>query len=111
MDMTEVRQDGFVTLALSGELDARTAPDLENKVNALVGANEARLLFDCSQLEYISSAGLRSFLIAAKKVKRANGKLGVVGIQDLVLDVFKMAGFADMFSFYPSQAEAVQGLQ
>lgn len=97
-------------IGVSGELDANTAPQLEERMETLLDAGETQLIIDCSQLRYVSSAGLRVFLFTAKKIRGADGRLGVAGMQQLVRNVFVMAGFEDKFSFFESPADAVQGL-
>lgn len=110
MEIKESKLADFTQVELVGELDATTAPDLEDRLTALIEGGAHRLVLECSQLEYISSAGLRAFLLGAKLIRSANGKLGVTGMQELVRDVFDMAGFDDMFEFFPTPAEAVQAL-
>ena len=110
MEIAESSLDQYVLISLAGEMDASNAPELEAKVNELLEAGKTELVFECSRLDYVASAGLRVFVMTAKKLKRAEGKLGMAGMQDLVKDVFVMAGLDDLFNFFPSPAEAVKTL-
>lgn len=110
MEITEARQDNCVLLELSGKLDASTAPTLEEKILKLIDGGTQRMVFDFAGLEYVSSAGLRVFLLAAKKLKRANGKLGLAAVQDHVKHVFDLAGFTSLFTFYPTREEAINAV-
>ena len=71
---------------LSGWLDTQSAQELEAELNALPSEVTA-LVFDCSGLEYISSAGLRLVVAAHKKM---NGALTMRHVSDDVMDVIKM---------------------
>ena len=110
MTITEEKKDGFVVVALNGKLDATNAPELQGKLLGLIDGGSNSMVIDCSALDYVSSAGLRVFLMTAQKMEETDGKLGLAGVQELIKDVFDMAGFDVMFEFYPSPAEAISGL-
>ena len=75
MEITESVLHGIPFLALRGRLDGLSAPAVEEKVATLLSSGATRLVFDCSGIEYASSAGLRVFLSAAKK-NRASAHTG-----------------------------------
>ena len=110
MDISESKQDKYVLLSLGGKLDAGTAPDLEGRIVGLIDGGATNMVLDFSGLEYVSSAGLRVFLLAAKKLKRANGKLALAAVDDHIRHVFDLAGFTRMFTFYPSLADAAASM-
>ncbi|MFM8230294.1 MAG: STAS domain-containing protein, partial [Chthoniobacterales bacterium] len=70
MEIHESAAHGVPVLKLAGRLDGLAAPDLEKKVNEIIARGDERLVFDCSGVEYASSAGLRVFLLAARQLKR-----------------------------------------
>ena len=83
------KQDGStLTISLEGWLDAQAAPDLEAAIDSVADGVEA-LIFDCSALEYVSSAGIRQFVAAHKKM---NGSLTIKNISSEILDVLRMTG-------------------
>lgn len=110
MDIREDTQGRFTILSLGGELDAKTAPLFHEKVAALIDGGVNNLLIDMADLSYVSSAGLRVFLFAAKMTHRAGGHLGLVAPRELVKNVFVMAALDPMFSFYPGLDEAIKAL-
>lgn len=110
MEITEVKQANYTLLELIGRIDAANAPDLEGKVVSLIDGGATSMVLDFAQLEYVSSAGLRVFLLAAKKLKRANGKLALAAVPDNIKHVFDLAGFTRMFTFFPTREEAIQGV-
>lgn len=96
MTIDKKAEGGKLTLALTGRLDTMTAPMLEAELkNSLTGADS--LLLDISQLEYISSAGLRVLLFAHKAMS-GKGGMQVSGANELVREVFEVTGFADVLN-------------
>lgn len=85
-----------LTLTLSGRLDTNTSPRLEAELKQSVsGVKE--LIFDFSEVEYISSAGLR-VLLAAQKVMNRQGSMKLVGVGAEVMEVFEITGFSDILT-------------
>lgn len=93
-------------VAVTGSLDSTTSPEAQKSLDAVV-AGAKKVLLDFSQLDYISSAGLRVLLGAAKQLRASGGKLGMFGLNQSVREVFEISGFASILSIYPSEAEAL----
>jgi anti-anti-sigma factor len=110
MDISEERKADAVVLALSGKLDATTAKTFEDKILGVINSGTRRLVVDLSRLEYVSSSGLRVFLLAAKRLQATDGKIVLCGLQDHVRQVFDLAGFSSILSIYGSRDDAIQGL-
>ena len=85
-----------VTLKVIGRLDTTTAPALEAAVD---GCKEEvkELILDCSALEYVSSAGLRVILKAQKQMN-AQGSMKLIGVNETIMEVFDITGFADILT-------------
>ena len=93
MNITFNKKDGELTVAIDGRLDTITAPELESfLVNNYEGVSS--LIFDCEKLVYVSSAGLRVLLTAHKRMK---GAMKLTKVNELVMEVFEMTGFADIW--------------
>ena len=85
-----------VTLIVSGRLDTQTAPELENELdNILSGLKE--LTFDMTNLEYVSSAGLR-VILKAQKAMNMQGSMKLTGVNDSIMEVFDITGFLDILT-------------
>ncbi len=104
MKISEEKNGEIVVIGLSGRLDATTHRDLEARLLDLIESGERQFLFDLASLEYISSAGLRVFLMGAKKTK-GKGKLVLCSLQEQVLEVFDIAGFTSFFPIFPTKEE------
>lgn len=85
-----------VTLKIVGRLDTTTAPVLEAVVNGCK-ADVKELILDCSALEYVSSAGLRVILKAQKKMN-VQGSMKLIGVNETIMEVFDITGFADILT-------------
>jgi len=110
MKIIQAEKDNFIILELEGRLDTNTASALEEKLMGLINNDENKIIIDLAQLDFISSSGLRVLLMAGKKIKTVNGKLGLCALQDHVKEVFDVAGFTMLFAIFLSQDEAVKSL-
>ena len=85
-----------VTLVVSGRLDTQTAPELEKELD-LVLSGLKELTFDMTNLEYVSSAGLR-VILKAQKAMNAQGSMKLTGVNDSIMEVFDITGFLDILT-------------
>jgi len=92
----------------SGRIDSTTAKEFEQLIAPPLVAGSHRLVVDLSGLEYISSAGLRVFLTAAKQCKSAGGALTLCSASDGVREVFEISGFSSLFGLHDSVEAAVK---
>ncbi len=91
MEITSKREEGKVTMEITGWLDTQTAPQLGDALSQL-DDNVTSLVFDFSKLEYISSAGLRQVVTAYKKMAGKEG-FKIINVSNEVFDVFRLTGF------------------
>ena len=110
MDIVETRESDAVTLALKGRLDNASSPGFEERVLKHINAGDHRLVIDLAQLDYISSVGLRVFMLAAKRLKPAGGRIVVCAMQPAVKQVFEIAGFASIIPMTATRDEATAKL-
>ena len=85
-----------VTLIVSGRLDTQTAPELENELDTVLSGIK-ELTFDMTNLEYVSSAGLR-VILKAQKAMNAQGSMKLTGVNDSIMEVFDITGFLDILT-------------
>ncbi len=106
LDIKEDRSQRIAILHLTGRLDTVTSADFQKKITELMDGGENQIILNCVELNYVSSAGLRIFLMAQKRVKAKGGGLRLVGVSSFVKEVFDISGFSTLFSFYPTLDEA-----
>ena len=96
MTINKEIQDKTMSLKLAGRLDTTTSPELEEELKAsLDGIEDLRM--DFSELEYISSAGLR-ILLAAQKTMNKQGTMSITGVNDTIMEIFEITGFSDILT-------------
>ncbi len=104
MDITEAQEAGRAVAILDGRLDTATAPMTEAKLTALL--KQGGVIADLSAVRYVSSAGLRVLLKAAKLAKEGGVPFAVVGLQAPVREVFEISGFDKIIPAFATRAEA-----
>ena len=106
-----VSQEQNVTvLALQGKLDSFSAKDFEEKLLALIAAGNDKLVMDCARLEYVSSAGLRIFYLAANRLEETAGKIVFCAVNENVKRVFDIVDLSSEFLILPGREEALRQL-
>ena len=84
------------TLIVSGRLDTQTAPELEKELDSILSGLK-ELTFDMTNLEYVSSAGLR-VILKAQKAMNAQGSMKLIDVNDSIMEVFDITGFLDILT-------------
>lgn len=97
MQLVNDRHGSVLVVRVSGRLDAVTTPAFDAHCRQALAAGERDLFLDFGGLEYISSAGLRGVLTAAKAVAAASGQFALVNPQGMVRQVLDISGFLRMF--------------
>ena len=111
MEIKESKTDDIVTLELKGKLDSVTSSNLDETISRLLAAGNKKLILNLTDLNYISSAGLRVFLGAAKKLQYTKGRMTLANLRNEVKNVFDICGFTPLFEFFSSQQDALNSLQ
>ncbi len=109
MEFTNDKQGDFLVVGISGRLDATTAAEFEAQCDQWVEAKQGKIVVNMEGVDYISSAGLRSILTSAKKLKAMDGEMRFCGLTGMVADVFGVSGFASMFKIFDTLEQALNG--
>jgi anti-sigma B factor antagonist len=107
MKISSRRIDGVVIVDMTGRLDAAAAGDGNDQLAQIIQGGQHNILVNLEQLEFISSAGLRVLLLAAKLLQQSGGKLKLCSANTLVKDVLEMSGFTSLISLYATEGDAV----
>ena len=105
MQIAEIKSGAVTVAAFEGRLDTATAAAAEAKLLALL--EEGGVIADLEGVRYVSSAGLRVLLKAAKQAKTAGKAFSVCGLQPPVREVFEISGFDKIIPAYGTRAEAL----
>jgi anti-anti-sigma factor len=110
MQISRLDTDGITVLGINGRIDAGTAEQFKEKLLATVGDAPVRLVLDFTEVEFVSSIGLRVLVVTARRVAAVRGKMAFCGLHGPVLEVFELAGFTSVASFFAGKDEAVAAL-
>lgn len=110
MNIAESREGAVLIVSPEGRLDAQAAPELQTRVVERLDGGAKLLLLDLEKIEYISSAGLRVILVAAKKLKALDGRIVVCSLAEGVQEVFRVSGFDSIVETTESRTAGLAAL-
>ena len=97
MRFDDSKLGGAPVIGVSGRIDATAAPLFESHCGQYLTEGHKILIIDLSDVDYLSSAGLRSLVTLSRKLRPVNGKMVIVGVHGTVKEIFDIAGFTDLF--------------
>jgi anti-anti-sigma factor len=103
-------QNDVTIVAFVGSLDSKTSPEAQQALDGILAGGGRKLLIDFTALDYISSAGLRVILGAAKRLSGAGSALRLFGLNESVREVFQISGFTTIFAVFATEADALAGV-
>ncbi|GAB3228936.1 STAS domain-containing protein [Hymenobacter seoulensis] len=106
MKITQQSTENTLTLSLDGELDASSSVVLDTELSKPEILGNQKVLINCQNLNYISSAGLGVFISHLQSFQDAGVKLVFFNMQDKVHNVFEILGLDSLMTIVPSEAEA-----
>ncbi len=95
-------------LSLIGEIDASNSVELDEVILDMVQGGVRNLLVDCSQLEYISSAGLGVFMSYLEEFQEKEIKLVIFGLKEKVFQVFNILGLDQLIKIKSTKKDALE---
>jgi anti-anti-sigma factor len=99
----------FMIIHVKGELDSNTSGELDNTLKQLLDKGSRQFILELSEMDYVSSVGLRVFLAHLKKLKSDQGRMVLAGLNAEVQEIFDMAGFSSLFEI-TSDLEAARSV-
>jgi anti-sigma B factor antagonist len=108
MEITTEQLKRCDLLRVAGRIDSSTAPQLNQAFEAIQEEGHFRVVFDMSQVDFVSSAGLRVLINAQKTCKRWNrGEVVLAAVPPQIHEVLDLAGFLPLFRIYDDVVQAV----
>ena len=106
------RQDEHIAiLEINGELDAHTAFQLEQQFKTLIETEAYHIIVNCSNLEYIASAGLGVFMAYIENIRNLGGDIKLSNMTDGVYHVFDLLGFPSLYDIHRDESEALSSFK
>lgn len=96
LNITKEKNEDHLTIKLEGRLDTISAPQLEKELRQEL-SDTKYLVLDFSQLDYLSSAGLR-VILSAQKVMNQQGEMIVRNVSDMIMEIFEVTGFSEILT-------------
>ena len=100
-------EDGITTLEINGEVDASSSIQLDESLGNVINSGVGKILVNCKQLNYISSAGLGVFMSYIDEVNSKNIKMAIFGLNEKVQNVFDILGLDQLLSIVSTKTEAL----
>ncbi|MBO5246149.1 MAG: STAS domain-containing protein [Eubacterium sp.] len=97
MNITETRTEESIQLKVEGRVDTTTSPQLQNAILQAFQKG-SKLILDFTEVEYVSSAGLRALLIGQKTANSKGGSMTLTNVPQAVMQVFQMSGFSGILT-------------
>lgn len=97
MEIKNILNNQDVQVCLIGELDSKAITEHASELDEIVKLADKKLEIDCSELEYISSAGLRFFMQLKRASESQGGTIRLTHLNEDVADIFNMSGFQNIF--------------
>ena len=101
-------EDDITTLEINGEVDASSSIQLDESLGTVVNSGVGKILVNCTQLNYISSAGLGVFMSYIDDVNSKEIKMVIFGLNEKVKNVFDILGLDQLLSIVNTNAEALK---
>jgi anti-anti-sigma factor len=108
MKLTTEKIGNFSVLNIEGRLDTLNSPVFEAEINNIFNGGAKEIILDCDEMRYISSSGLRVFLLAQKKTIGLKGKLYICNLQPSIREIFDISGFSTIFRIFDTRQEALE---
>lgn len=110
MQITQTKEGNVIVVCPVGRIDSSTAMELERACDDHLAGDTTRLLLDLGQVDYVSSAGLRVFLVVGKKAQRAGGRLALCCLTPMVREILAIAGFDRILTTASTRGEGLAKL-
>jgi anti-sigma B factor antagonist len=100
-------QNNILIIKVNGSIDSNTAPEIQEKVLE-ASADSKNVIIDLSEVDFVSSAGLRVILMIYRQIKSKDGKVVLVGVSEEIEDVMTVTGFANFFEMVDTVENALK---
>lgn len=97
-------EDAYTVIAVAGEIDIDSAPELREVLQEVTDAGVDRLIFDLTDVTFVDSVGLGVLVLARKKMLLRQGSVGVVAPTRRVIAIFRISGLDKLFRLRPTLA-------
>ena len=109
MNLNVTTSDDCTLVSVIGRIDTINAGEFETSMIQIIEKGCPKLILDCSGLTYISSSGLRIFLVIQKKMRALKGHFSLCNLSPSIKEIFDISGFSSIFSVLPARDSELKG--
>ncbi|MFQ5854658.1 MAG: STAS domain-containing protein [Anaerolineae bacterium] len=107
MEIKVERNGAVVVVAVTGDVDAATAPRLREQFDDLLGEGQHKFVIELSEVGFMDSSGLATLVQLFKRVRIGHGDVRLSGTQPEVQRIFELTRLHRVFDIFPDRAGAV----
>lgn len=111
MEITEKKHATATIFALKGRLDSTSSTDVEKEIIQAINQGSKNIILDFSQLDYISSAGIRVLVHCHKEIEKKQGQIILISLPKPIENVLYITGFLPYFKVYEKESQALEVLR
>ena len=108
--MNTERKDGVLIAKPEGRIDGVNARDFHDALSEAIGTDSNAVLVDLEAINYISSAGLRTFLLVAKTLQQRSAHFALCSLSEPIREIFEISGFDKIIAIHESEEQALAAL-
>lgn len=106
MEVVSIEKGNYLLISLKGKLDAYHSEDIEDKLLPLIENYNKNFIIDFSEVDYISSAGLRLFMKISKMLEKTKKQIVFTYVNKHLTEIFEITGFNTIFKIFPDEESA-----
>ncbi|MFA5060574.1 MAG: STAS domain-containing protein [Candidatus Omnitrophota bacterium] len=110
MKITQTENNDFVVVAIDGEIDLDSSPQMRKIFQELMDKGKSRIVIDFEKVSYIDSSGLATLIEMMQRLKKIQGQLSLVQMSDKIRSLFEITKLDKLFSIHRTQAEAFKAI-
>ncbi len=107
MQIAQSKVNEFVTVAIEGEVDLNSSPQLRKAFNDLIDKGSSKIIVNFAKVTYIDSSGLATLIEMMQRLKKDQGRMCLVQMSDKIKSLFEITKLDKLFAIYRTQEEAL----
>ena len=107
MQITQSKLNDFLLVALEGEVDLNSSPQLRKVFNDIIDKGAQKIIVNFAKVSYIDSSGLATLIEMMQRMKQGEGRMYLVQMSDKIKSLFEITKLDKLFAIYRTQEEAL----
>ena len=108
MQIQERKENDVVVLAVDGDIDLNSSPEMRKKFEELIVNNSVKIVVNFQNVNYIDSSGLATVIEMLQRLKKTQGELRLSNMSEKIKNLLEITKIDKLFKMYSSEAEALK---